>query len=85
MSSTVLNEFGGENVTVMLFFLIMFAMERKGGGREGVGEGRGGMDGDNVRVRERDRGEGGKRERERERESWGGVGSQQQPLHFLTK
>ena len=42
--------------------------EREGVGREGVEEGRGGMDGDNVRVRERDRREGGKRERERERE-----------------
>ena len=42
------------------------------GAREGVEEGRGGMDGDNVRVRERDRGEGGKRERERVGEGRGG-------------
>ena len=41
-------------------------------GREGVGEGRGGMEGDNVRVRERDRGEGGMRERERVGEGRGG-------------
>ena len=47
------------------------------GGREGVGEGTGGMDGENVRLRERDREEGGEGEWEGDvessREGWEGL------------
>ena len=44
------------------------------GGREGVGEVRGGMDGDNMKVMERDRGEGGMRHTHTHThtQSWGG-------------
>ena len=40
------------------------------GAREGVEEGRGGMDEENVRLRERDRGKGGEGEWEGDVESW---------------
>ena len=44
-----------------LCFSSLSRLRGRGGGREGVGEVRGGMDGDNMKVMERDRGEGGMR------------------------